>query len=46
MNFEEKLFKTAQQFIKSKRPEVLGGAAAMYSKKGNIKLLMLPQPLY
>jgi len=34
MNIEEKLFKTAQQFIKSRYPE--GWGAAMYSKKGNI----------
>lgn len=41
MNFEEKLFKTAQQFIKSKRPEGLGGAATIYSKNGNIYISVI-----
>ncbi|MGO3050719.1 cytidine deaminase [Staphylococcus casei] len=43
MTIEEKLFNTAQQFIKSRYPEGWGGAAAMYSKKGNIYISVAPE---
>ncbi|GGB03596.1 cytidine deaminase [Macrococcus hajekii] len=43
MNIEEKLFEEAMSFIKKRYPEGWGGAAAMFSKKGQIYISVAPE---
>lgn len=43
MNIEEKLFEEAKAFIIKRYPKGWGGAAAMYSKRGEIYISVAPE---
>lgn len=43
MNIEQKLFEDAKELIKERYPKGWGGAAAMFSKKGNTYTSVAPE---